>query len=87
MLDHSIRATGGNIEDVQAYILMSYHIYHFEGFSARQRFLSTAALAIARDLRLHRLDLDVDEDLTDMHVFIDNEVKRRVFWHLASTEW
>jgi hypothetical protein len=90
VLDHSHRNTSGSLEDIQASILMSYVTYHLDGFSARGRHLSTAAASIARDLRLHRLDADNEsptERETSLHVLIDRKAKRRVFWHIASTDW
>ena len=90
VLDHSRRNTSGTLEDVQAYILMSYVIFHLDGFSARGRLLSVAAASIARDLRLHRLDADTEfpaEKETSVRVLIDREVKRRVFWYIASRDW
>ncbi|KUJ10115.1 uncharacterized protein LY89DRAFT_597337 [Mollisia scopiformis] len=90
VLDHSRRNTSGTLEDVQAYILMSFVTYHLDGFSARGRILFAAALSIARELRLHQLDADETtpaESETSIRVLIDREVKRRVFWQIASTDW
>ena len=91
VLDYSRRNTSGTLEDVQASILMSYVTYHLDGFSTRGRLLSTAATSIARELRLHRLDADNEssdaENEPSHRVFIEREVKRRVFWHIASTDW
>lgn len=90
-LDYSRRNTSGTLEDVQAHILMSFVSYHLDGFSSRGRLLSTTATALARELRLHQLDAE-NELSTAGHQFnvrsmIDREVKRRVFWHIASTDW
>lgn len=87
VLDHSRRSTSGTLEDVQAYILMSYVVYHLDGFSARGRILSSTALAVARDLRLHRLDEHPGEKEQDVRVLIDREIKRRVFWHVTAEDW
>lgn len=65
VLDYSRRATSGTLEDVQAYILMSFVTFHLDGFSARGRILSTTALSIARELRLHRLDADNESSATE----------------------
>lgn len=91
VLDHSRRNTSGTLKDVQAYIFMSFVTYHLDGFSARGRFLAGAALSIARELRLHRVDAIVDLSIitnnkSSRHL-IDQEVKRRVFWQIASTDW
>ena len=88
-LDYSKRTTSGSIEDVQANILMSFVVYHLDGFSARGRSLCAAAMVIARDLRLHRIDGDdaiSDTNLTT-EAIIEREVMRRVWWHITSTDW
>jgi len=91
VLDYTRRNTSGTLEDVQATILMSFVTYHLDGFSARGRLLSSAAISIARELRLHRLDADTElsssENETNVLFLIEREVKRRVFWHIASTDW
>jgi hypothetical protein len=90
VLDFSRRTTSGSLEDVQASILMSLAISHFDGFSARSRSLSNAAMSIAKDLRLHHVDAGYQssaETETSMRVLIDREVKRRVFWYITSGDW
>ncbi|KAI1463571.1 uncharacterized protein F4812DRAFT_453515 [Daldinia caldariorum] len=90
VLDYSRRNTSGTLEDVQAYIFMSLVSFHLDGFSARGRLLSATAAAIARDLRLHRLDA-ADErpakEETSVRDLIDREVRRRVFWHITAEDW
>jgi len=88
-LDYSKRTTSGSIEDVQANILMAFVVYHLDGFSARGRSLCAAAMVIARDLRLHRIDdgdAVPDINLTT-EAIIEREVMRRVWWHITSTDW
>ncbi|KAI9690054.1 MAG: hypothetical protein M1820_010053 [Bogoriella megaspora] len=89
LLDYSRRSTSGTLEDVQAYILMTFVTFHLDGFSARGRLFMTAAASIARDLRLHRLDANF-ESSTESGIgargLIDREVKRRVFWYIASLQ-
>ena len=83
VLDYSRRITSGTVEDVQAYILMTFATFHLDGFSARGRFLSAAAISIARDLRLHLVDAEPElpaEGETGARNLVDREVKRRVFW-------
>ena len=90
VLDHSRRNTSGSLEDIQAYIIMSLAIHHLDGFSTRGRLLTTTATSLARDLRLHRLDAENEspaEKQTSARDLIDREVKRRVFWYIASTDW
>ncbi|KAI0118064.1 hypothetical protein F4776DRAFT_634996 [Hypoxylon sp. NC0597] len=90
VLDHSCRKTSGTLEDVQAYIMMSFVTFHLDGFSMRGRLLLTTAASIARDLRLHRLDAEgeipVDNEST-IRTSIESEVKRRVWWHIVSEDW
>ncbi|KAI3325840.1 fungal-specific transcription factor domain-containing protein [Xylariaceae sp. AK1471] len=90
VLEHSRRNTSGTLEDIQALILMSYVTYHLDGFSARYRHFSALTVSMARDLGLHRLDADGDapEDRgTSLRDFIDQEVKRRVYWHIIAADW
>lgn len=90
VLDYSRRNTSGTLDDIQAYILMSFITFHLDGFSARGRLLPTVAASIARDLRLHRLDADLESSAakdTSVRALIDREVKRRVFWYIVSTDW
>ncbi|CAM1506034.1 Fc.00g056750.m01.CDS01 [Cosmosporella sp. VM-42] len=90
-LDYSRRNTSSTLEDVQAHIFMSFITYHVDGFSARGRILLTTAISIARELRLHRLDAETEspnaENQSNASALIDLEIKRRVFWHLAATDW
>jgi len=90
ILDYSRRSTSGSLEDVQAYIIMSFVIFHLDGFSTRGRVLANTAASIARDLRLHQLDADeysTAEKEFDLRALVAREVKRRVFWHIAATDW
>ncbi|KAF2095028.1 hypothetical protein NA57DRAFT_59782 [Rhizodiscina lignyota] len=85
-LDYSRRTTSFTLEDAQASIIMSFVVYHIEGFSARGRWLTATAASIAKDLSLHRID---EEPLADnsKKAFIEREVKRRVWWHITATDW
>ena len=90
ILDYSRRSTSGSLEDVQAYILMSFVMFHLDGFSTRGRVLANTAASIARDLRLHQIDADeysTAEKEFDLRALVAREVKRRVFWHIAATDW
>lgn len=88
--DQSIRATSGSLQDVHARMVLAELIYNMEGCSPRFRCLQSAALAVAREISLHLIDasdrrhcelLDAMEDVTL------REIKRRTWWHLASTDW
>lgn len=88
VLDYSRRTTSGSFEDAQASILMSFILYHFDGLSARARQLTTNAISIGRDLRLHRLDeRQIPESEFTSEQRLEREIKRRVWWHTASTDW
>ncbi|KAH8645502.1 hypothetical protein BX600DRAFT_165697, partial [Xylariales sp. PMI_506] len=90
VLNYSHRNGSCSLEDVQACILMAYMTYHLEGFSPRRRVLSTTALSLARELRLHRLDAfhgSLNDTQQTPRSSLDLEVKRRVFWFIASTDW
>jgi hypothetical protein len=87
VLDHLRRDTSGTLEEVQAYILMSYVAYHLDGFSTRGRLFSTIAASLARDIGLQWLDHEKPLKNQDAQSLINQEVKRRVFWHIASTDW
>ncbi|KAF7538736.1 hypothetical protein G7054_g2706 [Neopestalotiopsis clavispora] len=90
VLDYSQRHSAGSLEDVQACIIMSYVTYYLEGMSKKGRMLMASAISIARDLRLNRLDAEDGasggkED--ERGAVVGREVKRRIFWHLVTTDW
>jgi len=88
VLDFSRRTTAGRIEDVQAAILMAFLLYHIEGFTSRSRTLWAAAIATARDLSLHKIDAQSNSaELHDQLNWIETEIKRRVWWYVAATDW
>lgn len=89
LLDQSRRTTSGSLEDVQALLVMSFMVFHLDGFSARGRSLFASAVNIGRDIRLHRVDEDgaVPDHELSSKALIDREIKRRMWWHLASTDW
>lgn len=86
MLNSSQHQTSGSLEDVQAYIIMSFVTYHVDGFSARNRYIAAMAASMAKDLGLHRLDANAPDPL-NVSALINERVKRRVFWHIVSTDW
>lgn len=84
VLEHSSRSTPGSIEDIQAAIILSFVVFNFEGFTSRFRFLSSRALTMARDISLHRIDAGAHRSQERP---LDLEMKRRVWYHLVSTDW
>ena len=88
VLEHVRRSAPASLETVQASIITIFLIYHIEGFSPKIRAIVYATLAVAKDLGLHRTDdpsyLRQQEVQMDI---VETEVRRRVWWHLASTDW
>jgi hypothetical protein len=88
VLDHCRRMTAGSLEEVQAYMLMTFVVWQHDGFSARGRSYLAAAASIARDIGLHRLDEQIVTGIELTHrMKIDREMKRRIFWYVASADW
>ncbi|KAK3374495.1 hypothetical protein B0T24DRAFT_297406 [Lasiosphaeria ovina] len=77
-----------SLVQVQATMILSDLIYKMEGCSSRFRCLHYSALALAREISLHLIDahgpVKVNGSEQDGHL---TEVKRRVWWHIASTDW
>lgn len=87
LLDQSRRVVGsGCLVEVQAHLILSDLVYNTEGCSTRFRYLHNRALAVSHEISLHLVDAaqvrqgDVDNDPI-------TEVRRRVWWHIASTDW
>lgn len=90
ILDHCRRHATCTLEDVQAHVLMSIASFHIDGVSERKRLLMATAIAIAIDLRLHQTDACHESDserINNVGELVELEVKRRVFWFLASADW
>lgn len=87
-LDHSRRLGLGNLADLQATSTVFFLMYSLEGFSSRSRAGIGSALALAKELGLHRIDHPSNvQTTTDRQTQIETEVKRRVWWHLTATDW
>lgn len=75
----------GSLEGVQARMVLADVVYNVEGTTSRYLHLHSCALAAAREMSLHLVDLPghlgsgEDESV--------KETKRRMWWHLASTDW
>lgn len=87
-LEHARVSSQISIEAVQATILLTFQFCHFEGLSPHTRLLHTSAFTMARELGLHRIDALGSErsDPTQANM-VELEVSRKVWWHLASTDW
>ncbi|RMJ23402.1 hypothetical protein PHISP_05736 [Aspergillus sp. HF37] len=83
LFEHSSRSTQGSIEDIQAAIFLSFVVFNFEGYTMRFRLLSSRALTMARDIFLHRIDAEANR-CHERH--IELEIKRRVWYHIVSTD-
>ncbi|KAK0106282.1 hypothetical protein ONS96_003922 [Cadophora gregata f. sp. sojae] len=77
------------VETLSALILIAGHMMANIGAIATLRTLSVTIMHTARTMSLHTLDTSrnkkLREDTTVDHV--DLEVKRRLWWHIASTDW
>lgn len=89
VLEHSQRSNLGSIESLQAMIIVSFLIGNIEGASQRFRSMTAAALILARELGLHRIDRGKNHWTTESgtHGMVDAEVGRRLWWYLAATDW
>ncbi|KAF9872004.1 hypothetical protein CkaCkLH20_10636 [Colletotrichum karsti] len=84
ILDQSQQIAYGSLEEVQARAIIAYLMYNFEGCSGRFRFLHSCSLAAAREGCVHLVDSPSMEQQDDA---ITKEIKRRLWWHIVSTDW
>ncbi|PLN77659.1 hypothetical protein BDW42DRAFT_202522 [Aspergillus taichungensis] len=87
ILEYSKRTTAASIEDLQATIVISYVIYNSQGFSPMFRTLHSNMIVMARDLSLHKTDSPRTGETSLSPCQLDAEVKRRLWWHIAATDW
>ncbi|KAJ8129813.1 hypothetical protein O1611_g3816 [Lasiodiplodia mahajangana] len=85
ILDDPHFPTVGSLESCQARAILAYSVCNVEGCSARYRLLHSCSVAIARDISLHLIDSTVTTDTSDDAA--TREIKRRLWWHLAATDW
>ncbi|KAI0414295.1 hypothetical protein F5X98DRAFT_255472 [Xylaria grammica] len=85
ILDDSQFSTEGSLERCQARTIIAYVVSNVEGCSARYRLLHNCSLTIARDMSLHLVDSTTATGASDDPP--TREIKRRLWWHLASTDW
>ncbi|KZL79646.1 hypothetical protein CI238_11038 [Colletotrichum incanum] len=84
ILEKSRPSTYSCLEEVQARSVLAYLVYNMEGCSARFRFLHGCSLTAARENCLHLTDSPSSEQQDDVTT---REIKRRVWWHIVSTDW
>lgn len=75
-----------SIEAVQAFIQYAYLVHLWGGMTPSVYMLHSFTVIVARDLGLHRIDCDEFLNPTRQEI-IDQEIGRRVWWHLTSTDW
>lgn len=89
VLEQVRRSGNASLETVQATMSAVFLLYHADGFSLKVRALHGSAICVARDLGLHRTDAPrngLPEARTQADV-VDRELRRRIWWHLAATDW
>lgn len=89
MLEQAWRSQSPNIVTVQASIIIMFLLFHTEALSPKVRFVHATAITLAKDIGLHITDGNPDEDQVQQSrdQMIEKEMRRRVWWHLASTDW
>ncbi|EMD00763.1 hypothetical protein BAUCODRAFT_20800 [Baudoinia panamericana UAMH 10762] len=82
------RTSKPDLEFVQGKIILMFVIYHLEGFTPQARYLHASAIASAREIGLFVTDGRQRKVRQETQAqIIDLEFRRRVMWHLASTDW
>ncbi|PVH76458.1 hypothetical protein DL98DRAFT_292932 [Cadophora sp. DSE1049] len=77
------------VETLQSLILIAAHMMANIGAIATLRTLSATIMHAARTMSLHTLDTPRNKKLRESTTVdhVDLEVKRRLWWHIASTDW
>lgn len=85
---HALHTSPGTafscLEGVQAWAILAYLIYNAEGCSALFRYLHSCSVGAAREISLHLIDSPTTESQDTVPI---REIKRRLWWHIASTDW
>lgn len=71
-------------------IVSLMHLFtNADGFTEKVHMLRTRALLMARTLQIHRLDTVRNREQRQMQGFnpVEIEVKRRIWWHMVSSDW
>lgn len=84
LLDQGQRAATQSLNTIQARMVVADVLYNLEGTTSRYRYLYSCARAAAYEMKLHLIDLPGRE--SDDSAF-QREMKRRVWWYLAATDW
>ncbi|KAK7952842.1 uncharacterized protein PG986_008570 [Apiospora aurea] len=73
-----------SLEAAQAYAIIAYLYYNVDGQSAQFRLLHAGSVAACRELSMHLVDGPGGGSDDDAAI---REVKRRLWWHVAATDW
>lgn len=84
LLDQCQRADLNSLDSILARLILADLVYNMEGTSARFRYIQSASRAAAYEMGLHLTD---SPSRGSGDTSIDREIKRRVWWYLASTDW
>ncbi|RDW62415.1 hypothetical protein BP6252_11848 [Coleophoma cylindrospora] len=84
LLDIVHRTMGTSMEGIQGITIAASVMLHVSGFSRRCKALSNMALLLARDAGLHVLDHPSNADSANL---ARTEIGRRLWWHLAASDW
>ncbi|KAK8081242.1 hypothetical protein PG996_000023 [Apiospora saccharicola] len=79
------QSSTASLEAAQAYAIIAYLYYNVDGQSAQFRFLHAASVASCREISIHLVDSPGTTDSGDDAA--TKEVKRRLWWHVAATDW
>jgi hypothetical protein len=86
VMDHAQRTAHTSLECIQGMIILFFVFCNIEGLSQRARALHARAIAMARELSLHRIDALSNSDVRKMTTTAI-ESSRRVWWFLVATDW
>lgn len=84
LLDQAQRASLNSVDAIQARLILADVLYNIEGTTSRFRYIQSCARAAAYEIRLHLTDLPGNTS-TDTPVL--REMKRRLWWYIAATDW
>lgn len=89
VLEQVRRSGSATLETIQATISVVFLLYHADGFSLKVRALHGSAISIAKELGLHRTDAARNglPQPKNQAEIVDRELRRRIWWHLACTDW
>ncbi|KAF3766690.1 hypothetical protein M406DRAFT_53242, partial [Cryphonectria parasitica EP155] len=84
LLDQAQRSASNTLHLIQARMILGDLFYNIEGVTSRFRYLHSCARAAAHEMRLHLVDFP-GSGPGDSPLL--REMKRRVWWYLAATDW